>query len=214
MKIYCIIIVLIIGLYSVEGKQHVMKWDDKVTPSTITINQDDTIMFPYVKGQEHNVESVYVPKGEQGFNSGPLTASYSFSYPFRVPGLYKVKCLNHEDQVLTIRVRKESPNTTGKFIDDFNSEDIEYTDFEGGGAGAVSGKSSGGNNGGNWGGAGNNENTLPPGSEETVHHDENGKEIGEDGEESSTTHSSSANSMYSSNYIIFIICSFMIYSLF
>ena len=90
-------------------KRTVIVTDNYYNPKKLTINPGDTVRWRWDPEETdvHDVKLAKGPKGVRTFQSDPLAAGESFSRRLTKPGVYRIICTFHEEEMsMTITVRK------------------------------------------------------------------------------------------------------------
>jgi plastocyanin len=83
--------------------------DNYYSPAKLTVNRNSTITWkwPDTTGDTHDVLLDQGPKGVKEFQSEQAGSFYSYKRKLTVPGVYKIICTLHEQEMkMTITVRK------------------------------------------------------------------------------------------------------------
>lgn len=83
--------------------------DNYYSPTKLTVNKGSTITWkwPDTTGDTHDVLLDKGPKGVKAFQSETAGSFYSYKRKLTTPGVYKIICTLHEQEMkMTITVRK------------------------------------------------------------------------------------------------------------
>ena len=106
------IVVLLLAAFAARAQDgHVIMMIDapaKYRPDAVTIKVGQTIKWINQGETVHTVTAdpsqapdpswASIPKGAELFDSGYMNAGDSWSYTFKVPGVYRYFCLTHEEE--------------------------------------------------------------------------------------------------------------------
>jgi len=90
-------------------KRTVGVFDNYFTPTKLTVNRGSTVTWrwPDDGGDTHDVELGSAPAGVRKWTSGPAAAAFDYRRKLTRPGLYKIVCTFHEEEMrMQIRVRR------------------------------------------------------------------------------------------------------------